>query len=194
MYALKESTPLDKSQPAVIITESYKDYIPPINAAAVIRELLRYVPPKCLIGLERIVLTNTFDLPRRRRRSKTWARKRKVKVVEACGLYHSKSDDQPAWIEILVDNLWQYEIRVCRMIPFLKHVVLADVLYHELGHHIHHTLRPEHQERENVADEWSARLGAHFVRKKYWYLRPLLHLISRIANTRWFRRTFPKPF
>ncbi len=80
------------------------------------------------------------------------------------------------------------------MIPFFKNTVLANVLYHELGHHIHYTLRPEHRERENVADEWASRLGAHFVRKKYWYLRPLIYLNSRIVSTKWFQKSFRNPF
>jgi hypothetical protein len=154
---------------------------------------MRHVPPKCVIGLDRIVLTNTAALPRNRRRGKTRARKRKVRIAEARGLYHPRSNNQPAWIEIFVDNFWEYERRAFRKIAFLRDIVLADALYHELGHHIHHTLRPEHRERENVADEWAARLTAHFI-KKYGYLRPLMRLNRRIVNTGWFQRTFPKPF
>ena len=36
------------------------------------------------------------------------------------------------------------------------------------------TIRPEHTEREDVADKWAGRLGANFICKKYWYALPIL--------------------
>jgi hypothetical protein len=59
-------------------------------------------------------------------------------------------------------------------VPVLKDVAFARVLYHELGHHIHTTLQPEHGEREDVAEEWGRKLTRSFVRRKYWYLLPLV--------------------
>jgi hypothetical protein len=34
----------------------------------------------------------------------------------------------------------------------------SDVLYHEIGHHIHAEHKPVHEEKENVADDWSHKL------------------------------------
>jgi len=49
-----------------------------------------------------------------------------------------------------------------------------QVLFHEIGHHIHRTVRPEHNEKEDVADKWAGKLNGNFVRKKYWYAIPVL--------------------
>jgi len=59
-------------------------------------------------------------------------------------------------------------------VPFLRDLVFGHVLFHEVGHHIHRTIRPEHTEREDVADTWAGKLSANFIRKRYWYALPLL--------------------
>ena len=77
-----------------------------------------------------------------------------------------------------------FELRVGRIIlgldrfssrmPILRDVVFGQVLFHEIGHHIHRTVRPEHNEKEDVADKWAGKLNGNFVRKKYWYAIPVL--------------------
>ncbi len=37
-------------------------------------------------------------------------------------------------------------------IPLIREGKIADVLFHEIGHHIHFTCRPEYREKEDVAD------------------------------------------
>lgn len=59
---------------------------------------------------------------------------------------------------------------------------MGNVLFHEVGHHIHNTIRPEHAEREDVADSWAGKLNANFIRKKYWYVSPFLVLVSKVYN------------
>ncbi len=61
-------------------------------------------------------------------------------------------------------------------IPSLRHVAFGHVLFHELGHHIHSTIRPEHTEKEDVADTWAAKLNLNFIRKTYWYGVPVLKI------------------
>lgn len=169
------------------IIESYKDYEPPIKAKAVAHTLLRYVPPRYLAGLGHIVLTNSSSLPRSRRRGKTWSRKRKVKITNTRGLYHQKWGSQPAWIEIFVDNMTEFELGFFRNVPPIRDMYFGGTLYHELGHHIHRTLRPEHREREDVADEWKNRLLSAFIRKRYWYLLPIMHLFVIVVRSRLFK-------
>jgi len=78
------------------------------------------------------------------------------------------------YIELRVDRIllglqgWPIHI------PFLRDIIFGQVLFHEIGHHIQHTIRPEYDEREDVADKWAGKLNANFVRKKYWYALPLL--------------------
>jgi len=171
----------DASLP-VAVKEVYKDYIPPVNAAAVVRTLLRYVPPKYLAGLGHIVLANSSGLSHRRRREKTWSRKRKLRIAEARGVYRRRWKGEPAVIEILVDNTVRSCPGVLLRVPPVRDLVFADVLYHELGHHIH-TMRPEYRERENVAENWGARLARSFLRRRYWYLQPLVYPVGFCLRT-----------
>jgi hypothetical protein len=53
---------------------------------------------------------------------------------------------------------------------FLRDHRFGDVLFHEIGHHIHATIKPEHREKEDVADVWGKKLRTNFAREKYWYL------------------------
>jgi hypothetical protein len=63
----------------------------------------------------------------------------------------------------------------CRCgVPFLRNIGFGLVLFHELGHHIHYTIRPEHTEKEDVADNWAGKLTVNLIRKKYSYLVPLI--------------------
>ena len=59
-------------------------------------------------------------------------------------------------------------------IPMLRDIVFGHVLFHEIGHHIHNTVRPEYDQKEDVADKWAGKLNGDFVRKKYWYALPIL--------------------
>src|SRR5271157_4120830 len=78
------------SQRPKVITY-FSGYTPPFDVVPIVERMLASVPPKYLIGLSQIVLTNSSGLSRKLRRSVTKARKRKVRIVEAGGLYH------PAW-------------------------------------------------------------------------------------------------
>jgi hypothetical protein len=92
------------SAPLPKVTNNFYDYTPPFNVAALVERMLASVPSKYLVGLSEVVLTNTAGLPRKVRRSMTKSRKRKVKVVEARGLYYQAWKGCPAWIKIFVDN------------------------------------------------------------------------------------------
>lgn len=59
-------------------------------------------------------------------------------------------------------------------LPFLRNIGFGPVLFNELGHHIHYTIRPEYTEKEDVADSWAGKLTVNLIRKKYWYLVPLI--------------------
>ena len=65
-------------------------------------------------------------------------------------------------------------------LPFLRELVFGHVLFLELGHHVHYTIRPEHKEREDVADKWAGKLNVNFIRKKYWYALPVIIPAAKI--------------
>jgi hypothetical protein len=86
------------------VVSSFTGYTPPFDPVPMVERMLASVPPKYLCELDEVVLTNSSGLPRKLRRSFTKARKRKVRIAEARGLYHPAWRSGPAWIEIFVDN------------------------------------------------------------------------------------------
>ncbi len=156
------------------ITEAYRGYTPGVNAARIVRDLLDSVPDKYLHGLDSVVLTNESALPRRDRRGKIKSRKRKHDKSRILGRYHPRWRGEKAYIELRVDKIVTYMRGMPLWIPFLRNIGFGLVLFHELGHHIHHTVRPEHAEKEDVADSWAGKLTVNLIRKKYWYLIPII--------------------
>jgi len=41
------------------------------------------------------------------------------------------------------------------------------VLFHEIGHHVHGVARPEHREKEDVADVWKVLSSAIYNRQRF---------------------------
>jgi hypothetical protein len=115
--------------------------------------------------------------------------------VEARGLYRQQWQGRPAWIQIFVDQtLKHWEKGWWLKIPVQRDILLSNVLFHELGHHIHATSHPEFREKEDVADDWGQKLAQHYLRGRYpllrmfvRLLRPLLLQLSKFAT----RRTKP---
>ena len=138
--------------------------------------VLRSVPDEYLEGLNQIVLTDADGLNRVRRRKKTRHRGKTKNSKEAIGIYHQAWQGQKAYVELFVDNIVAQCPKVMKISP-LRNLVFADVLFHEIGHHIHLTRTKVYREREEVADEWMHRLGAAYLKRK-WYLRPLAKIFD----------------
>ena len=164
-----------------VIVESYRDFEPPPNFRRLIETLLLYIPPKYLTGLKTVVLTNRAGLTRDKRRQRVWSRNRKILLANAAGSYSRATKSSPATVWLYVDNLARSAGWMLRL-PFFRYMMPADVLYHEVGHHIHTVHRPIHEEREDVAEDWSGKLYAHFVRKHYWYIYPFLYIAAQIVS------------
>jgi hypothetical protein len=58
----------------------------------------------------------------------------------------------------------------------------GEVLFHEIGHHIHAVHIPAYDGKENVAEDWSRKLVRQFFRKHYWYLVPFRYPLSVVVN------------
>jgi len=73
-------------------------------------------------------------------------------------------------------------------------MVVADVLFHEVGHHIHNVHQPVYQGKENVADYWAKKLSRAFGRRRYWYAMPLLYPVGTGVNLvrKIKKKLFPK--
>jgi hypothetical protein len=179
----------DETAPAVArpkVVEAYSAYEPFFDVASLAEEMISFVPARFLVGLSEVVLTNTGNLPRRIRRSVTKSRKRKVRVVEALGLYHRAWHGKPAWIEIYVDNLFRwYETGIGRWlirIRYFRETELGGVLFHEIGHHIDAAVRPEFREKEDIADDWSRRLRRKWIQERRPWQRRLIRLVAPLLR------------
>ena len=161
------------------IEERYAEYRPPFDVTKVVQELLAPVPEKYTRGLKKVLLVDSGSLGRRDRVGKVWSRKRKFAKQAVRGMYHP--DRNAPWIEIRVDRTteaWKGMPRWLFWLPLIRYIVIAEIFYHELGHHIHYTVRPEFREREDVAEVWRRKLSSNFIRAKY------PHLFSVVLATK----------
>ena len=158
----------------VEIQENYKDYEAPRCALKSVKRLIRHTPKKYFSDLQLVHLTNSDALNRKSRRQKTKSRKRKVSLNNCGGWYIEKWNNQPARIELLIDKIFYEFPSWALKIGFISDITLSGVFFHELGHHIHKTQAPEHQEREDVADKWENRLSRQYFWKRYWHLMILI--------------------
>lgn len=152
----------------VKINEAYRSYAPPVNVAKVVRKLLERVPDQYVRGLGCVVLSSLSNQPRRNRLGKTTSRGRRISQSRVAGLYHGKWKGQPPWIELYVDQILGRLPKWTLWIPLFREFAIADVFYHELGHHVHLFIRPEYREKEDVADDWQKKFMRIFFRRKYW--------------------------
>jgi hypothetical protein len=146
--------------------------------------MLDSVPRKYLTGLSAVVLTNAGALPRKRRNSSIKARQRKMRLGAAAGLYHAAAKGNHAWIEIFVDNTMRgWDKTLWRRVRLFRESKLSDVLFHEIGHHIHRTVRPEYREKEDVADVWKVRLQRNYHGQRYGWIRIVSRVIQPVLGS-----------
>jgi hypothetical protein len=165
----------------------FGEYTPPFDVHPLVSRMLSTVPSEYLVGLDSVVLTSTDTWSRKRRRSKTKSRKRTVKQVKARGFYHRAQRTQPAYIELSMDRIFEgLEDGLWLKLPMVRDFLVAPVLFHEIGHHIHTSIRPEFREPEDVANYWQVKLETIYYRKE----RPLIRLLSVLVKP--FRRLIKK--
>lgn len=158
----------------VEVQENYKNYTSPKVALKSIKRMIRYTQKEFFTGLDYINLTNTDALNRKYRRKKTKSRKRKVSLNNCEGWYVEKWGDQPAHIDLLIDNIYFDYPNWLLRVGFISDIALSPTFFHELGHHIHKTQKPEHDEREDVANRWGSRLSKQYFWKRYWHIMILI--------------------
>lgn len=172
--------PLEQpAQPQIV--EAYREYSPPSNARRDVERLLRHIPPEYLTGLQSILLTNSSALSRDERRQKIWSRNRKVQLGSRRGWYSYSTRASGARITLLVDRIFRGETKFTLAFSSFRMMTLGSVLWHEVGHHIHATRRPEYRGKEDVADDWKTKLEKRYIRERYWYLLPVA-LLFKLAR------------
>jgi hypothetical protein len=183
----------DVRAPRPKIIENYRDFEPPRQLKEIISTLLDCVSVDYLRGLKAIILANQAALTRNQRRQKIWSRNRKTRLTSARGAYYRATRSSPAIVWLYVDNILKGTPAWTLKVPIARYAEFGEVLYHEIGHHIHAAHEPVHEGKENVAEDWSKRLGRQFFRRHYWYLVPfrypmLLLIKAALRIIKAFRR------
>lgn len=135
----------------------------------IITNLLTNIPSIYFQGINNVLLINSSDLNRSRRKSKTKSSKN-IKIVESYGLYHPKYKGQEPYIELFLDNIFKNYHKNVFKIPILKEILFAYTLFHEIGHHVHYSYKPERMNEEKIADEWAEYLTLQYITKRFWIL------------------------
>ena len=168
------------------IQENYKEYIPHSKISKSVERLVSDLPQKWIAGLGTIILTNTNALNNKRKRQNTKYRTREVSLNKCAGWYMKKWDNQPAYIELLVDNIFLDFPKWLYFSNFFVDYTLGYTIFHEIGHHIHKTQSPEFKEKEDVANKWRDKLTKSYFPKKYWYIiypvRPIFYVLNKFKN------------
>lgn len=160
----------------VKIVAQYHNYTPPVDVYRSVRVLLKYVPAEHLSGLRLIVLTNSEEVGRQTR-GKILSDKERVRPSDCSGLY-SKGR-----VILLVDRILAQYPEAFFLVPPFKTFVIAEVLYHEIGHHIHRLEQPGYRtDKETFADEWKEKLLQTFLLQRYWYLAKLIRVLRPAIN------------
>jgi hypothetical protein len=153
-----------------------------------ILDLIKCAPAKHWAGLDYILLTDAAGQSRSERRKKSKSRKRKVSSNESLGLYRQSWSGKKPYIQLHVDAILGDRKRpknplCCLAFPLVRRHRFAYTLYHELGHHIHHTHRPEHGEPENVPDRYLFDFLTRMMIRR-WYLVPpaVIGIITTPSN------------
>jgi len=99
----------------------------------------------------------------------------------ACrGFYHREWHGQPAWIQLVADNISASCPRALLRLQYFRDQEVAEVLYHEVGHHLHFSVGSAARGDE-AAEYWRKRLFRIHFRRRYWYLRPVFLLLRPIV-------------
>jgi hypothetical protein len=158
-----------RGQDIPFIQELYTDYTPSVNVKRTIETLLFSVPSKTLAGLQEIILTNVSGLSREQRRIKGILGTR---PSQSKGRYHPEGKGRPAQIYLFVDNILEDRSGFYLKLPFSKNFLFAEVLFHEIGHHVQYWSKSKLTDKEGFANRQAAELSRKFFRQHYWYLLP----------------------
>jgi hypothetical protein len=161
----------------VEIIENYKDHVAPAYVRQSIERLVSSLSPEHIGGLQSIVLTNSGAVGS----GKTHRiRGRKYRRNACGGFYHHATQTDRAWIEIIVDTTIPPLPRLLTFFRAVPDLLLANSLYHEVGHHLDATIGSASRAGEAAAEDWRRRLTKIHTRKRYWYLVPLFLLIRML--------------
>jgi hypothetical protein len=168
------------------IRENYEDYEPPVWVARTVERLLSSLSAGHVSGLSGVVLTESTKIGKGKSRR---VEGRKSARNRCLGMYQHKRHGEPAAIFLVVDNILDDDPHL-HWLQFWRDSILGDVLFHEIGHHLHATVGSAASGGEASANEWRRRLWRIHLWRKYWYLRPIVKPVRWLAGLllTWLKR------
>ena len=134
-----------------------------------ISKLLNIIPKEHLIGLEKIIVVYEIKYKKKQK---------------AAGSYSAQNGWDPAVIELSIKSIYRGMPRILFLFPFVAKFSLANVLFHEIGHHYHHKFKHgiNRSKKETFAEEYRKAM----LKRAFWgwgiILRPISPLIRWLAK------------
>jgi hypothetical protein len=155
----------------VPVTEDFDGYAPPRWIRPTVERLLDSLRPEQVIGLSSIVLTESTKTARVKMHRKGG---RKHSPNQRLGFYRPAWRGEPPAIYLIVDNILGRERP---WLQFARDLTVAEVLFHEVGHHLNAKVGRISGNEEASADAWRRKLWRAHCRTRYSFLRPIVPLI-----------------
>jgi hypothetical protein len=158
----------------VQVVEELRRHPPAADFRASVERLLGYVPAEYLEGLASVRLKDTvLQKGAGQATREGWVTR---------GLYWRGARGRDAYIELNVEAIRGSFPRWLMKVGPLRDDLIAHTLFHEVGHHIHTAIAPDPRDREVAANLWRNRLARAYVRRRFWYLRPLKAPVLLLAR------------
>src|SRR5688572_1777939 len=123
-----------------------------------VERLIASLPETHCRGLGAIVLTDTHTT-----RSRGTRRSRASRRGTVLGTYHRPWKGEPAWIELVVDEIVKDLPRPLDRIGLVRDMTVGRVLFHEVGHHLDATVGSVGRTGEHGAEAWGRRLSRAYL-------------------------------
>ena len=140
----------------------------PLAIEALIRKLLLKIPKEHLIGLGAIILVDQVTHTRNKK---------------STGLYWQRKGQELAKIEIAVTAIYKGMPRFIFYLPFIAKFMLANVLYHEIGHHYQYST---HGITSKGGEDFADKYRKQMLKKEFFLWGLLLLPISPLVQ--WLNR------
>jgi hypothetical protein len=165
------------------IHENYKAFKQPPWLRLTVERLLMSLEPEHIGGLKSVVLTDSASIGRGKTRRVAG---RKYDRNACRGFYHHEWNGKPAWIQLVADNfIAGYPPFVLRF-QLLRDLIVADILYHEVGHHLQARVGSTGRGGEGAAEYWRKRLLKIHAQRHYKYLPSVQFVFKRLLRL-WLR-------
>jgi len=105
---------------SLIIDNHTQNDILGFNVSKRLKKLIHVIPKKHLFGLEKIIIVDQIKEKKKR---------------GVGGIYRRKSKEHPCSIELALGTIYKGMPKILFLLPFVSDFILANVLYHEIGHH-----------------------------------------------------------